>query len=205
MIFRVQNKSTAMDFVHVFVLASVAYAFVAYRDRYMSPPTRTGSRAGSIRSKIYTNVGDADRVSPISLMPELETIANTILDISPPAQEMNAKEVVSMIERFAMLFYRLVGKEKRSRKESSDAIVDISLFRARLLNAMQSLYVSSRRETHRKKLDMCSADLVFHTAQAVRLVRETVGGRYTTLYAPGNGFPSPIPGDLDDRFDKFVS
>lgn len=194
-----------MNSVHIFVSIFLLYALMKYRDRYMTPKPRSGPSPLMLRTKLYTDIPEADSVSPISLMPELEEIARTVQEISPPAQEMNAKEVAKMIEKFAMIFYRLAGKESMSRTESSQATSDLSLLRARLLNAMQSLYVSSRRETHRSKLDSCAADLAFHTSEAVRLVRDTVCKRYANVYAPGLGFPSPIPADLNDRFDKFVS
>ena len=132
----------------------------------------------------------AAAATALDLVPELKSVARRVVAAAPPNQENNARAVASRIEKFARRYYRAAGKEAVSACEETRVLGDLAHARAEAIDALRSLHFASRRETHRKTLDACEAELAHHTESAIRLVRRLLGN--PNAYAPGRGFPDGV-------------
>lgn len=174
-----------MRLVHVAACALLAYAGLYAYDRMVTRPAT-----------------ERDVPTALSLVPELHAVAEKVVAIAPPNQDMNARTVAAYIDRFARLYYRVTGKSDVSPCERSRVLGDASMLRSQAINALQALYVSSRRKTHRRMLDECTAELMHHTDVAIRSIRRLIGKPNT--YAAGRGFPVGIASDFDPTYDKVL-
>lgn len=140
---------------------------------------------------LYESSRDPKPVSKaIELTPELNSVARRVVAIAPPNQEENARAVAKLIEKFARVYYRAAGKESMSPCEKARVLGDLDHARSEAIDSLRSLYFSSRRETHRQRLDECEAELVHHTESAIRVVRRLLGN--PNAYTPGRGFPHGV-------------
>lgn len=150
----------------------------------------------------YGSGRDATGRTALSLVPELHAVAKKVVDIAPPNQDMNARNVAKHIDRFARVYYRATGKAAMSPCEREKVLGDASMVRAQAVNALQALYISSRRNSHRRALDECTAELMHHTDIAIRSIRRLIGKPNT--YAAGRGFPVGLAPDHDPAYDKVL-
>lgn len=174
-----------MKLVHVVAAALLGYIGLRAYDRLVTQPAV-----------------ERDVPTALSLMPELHAVAKKVVAIAPPNQDMNARAVARYIDRFARLYYRVTGKADMSPCERSKVLGDVSMVRSQAVNALQALYVSSRRNTHRALLDECTAELMHHTDIAIRSVRRLIGK--PNGYTAGRGFPVGLASDFDPMYDKVV-
>lgn len=160
-----------MRLVHVAVSLALWYLFVS-----------------SPRAPVTT--GTATAATALDLVPELKSVARRVVAAAPPNQENNARAVASRIEKFARRYYRAAGKEAMSACEETRVLGDLAHARAEAIDALRELYFASRRETHRRRLDACEAELAHHTESAIRVVRRLLGN--PNAYVPGRGFPEGV-------------
>ena len=166
--------------VHFAIAAAIWFAYTtrAYSPLFetpMKPPAASPSPA-----------------SALDLVPELKSVAKRVVAAAPPNQDMNARAVAALIEKFARVYYRAAGKLEMSPCEKTRILGDLAHARAEAIDAIHELFFASRRETHRKTLDELEIQLVHHTDAAIRLVRRALGN--PNAYTPGRGFPEGVEG-----------
>ena len=163
--------------VHFAIAAAIWYA---YTMREYSPVVENAKAPGP---------GPA---SALELVPELNSVAQRVVAAAPPNQDMNARAVAGLIEKFARVYYRAGGKLEMSPCEKTRILGDLAHARAEAVDAIHELFFASRREKHRKTLDELEIQLIHHTDAAIRVVRRALGN--PNAYTPGRGFPEGVEG-----------
>ena len=116
----------------------------------------------------------------------------------------NAAKIEASARKFAMLAFRRIGRDQAStsKLDADRAADDMMLIRAEIVNAVQALYICTKREKHHAQLDDITERLMRDTLAYVRAARATL--KRGNVYEGGRGFPSPWSDDHDPAYDMLV-
>jgi hypothetical protein len=116
----------------------------------------------------------------------------------------NAARIEASARKFAMLAFRRIGRDQAStsKLDADRAADDMMLIRAEIVNAVQALYICTKREKHHVQLDDITERLMRDTLAYVRAARATL--KRGNVYEGGRGFPSPWSDDHDPAYDMIV-
>jgi hypothetical protein len=116
----------------------------------------------------------------------------------------NAARIEESARKIAMLAFRRIGRDRSStsRLDGHRAADDMMLIRAEIVNAVQTLYICTKREKHHAQLDGITERLMRDTMAYVKAARATL--KRGNVYEGGRGFPSPWSDDHDPAYDVIV-
>jgi hypothetical protein len=133
----------------------------------------------------------------LALAPELRDAVLLLRVNRASGTDGQLDEIEAAAARFAALSYRHIGKDpKRASVEArAIALEDMHGARRELVNAVQALYMATRRESRLKAVDAATRAMLDATDAYIGSARRALMRLRLApdnLYEPGRGFPRPF-------------
>jgi hypothetical protein len=147
----------------------------------------------------------AELPDPLDFTPDIKEQVRILREIGAASgNEGHAANIEKVARKFAMLVYRRLGRDpnQTSRLDAARAADDLMLIRADVVNAIQAMYVCTKREKHHAGLDKITDRTMRDTLTYVRAVRTTL--KRGNVYEGGRGFPAAWSDAYDPAYDMIL-